>query len=163
MFFSFCWDKTVSCSFLADRFGEETPSEMVFLQRRGLTVPASRTGRRGGTEGKASAPRAAPAPGPGTAGPQLLLIVPCQREESGLCWPGRVSLCLGRDGCDEPWRKHRTAEHGGKLALPDGACALGKRSPGIWWDQRRWRREASSCESAAARLEGSDLRIWTQT
>lgn len=36
-------------------------------------------------------------------------------------------LCLGRGGWDEPWRKHRTAEHAGKLALPGGTCAMGKR------------------------------------
>lgn len=36
-------------------------------------------------------------------------------------------------------------------------------TPGTWRDRRRWSQEASSCESAAARLEVSDLRIWTQT
>lgn len=35
-------------SFLADRFGQETSSEMVFLQRYGLTAPASRAPSRAG-------------------------------------------------------------------------------------------------------------------
>lgn len=36
-------------------------------------------------------------------------------------------LCLGKGGWDEPWRKHRTAEQAGKLALPGGTYVMGKR------------------------------------
>lgn len=39
MFFSFSWDKNLSGSFLADRFGQEPCSEMVFLQRMAAWNP----------------------------------------------------------------------------------------------------------------------------
>lgn len=137
MFFSFCWSKTISCSFLADRFGQETSSEMVFLQRYGLTVPASRAPSRAGWTERLQHHGQRPRPGRR----QERARRDCswssfvrQRNANWLCWPGRVFLCLSRGGWDEPWRKHRTAEHAGKLALPGGTCVMGKRYA---WDMAR--------------------------